>query len=47
MFKILTKTKCSLNTEIDQGWPTGWSHQPVGCRVSLGWFDCTWFCIEL
>jgi len=24
MFKIQTKRKCSLNTEIDQGWPTGW-----------------------
>jgi len=36
MFKILTKKKCSLNTEIDQWWPTGWSHQPVDRRVSLG-----------
>jgi len=37
MFKILTNSKCSLNTEIDQGLPTGWSHQPVHHRVSLDW----------
>jgi len=47
MFKIPTKRKCSWNTEIHQEWTTGWSHQPVDRRVSLGWFDCTWFCIEL
>jgi len=36
MFEILTNRNAALNTEIDKGWPTGWSHQLVDCRVSLG-----------
>jgi len=46
IFEILTRRICSLNTERDQGWPTGWSHQPVD-RWVCHLVDCTWFCIEL